>query len=832
MRRLASPLADVLALSLACSLAAAGTAVAGGDSTYEALCAARPDGRTVAVSGLTLDRDSYHFKFDGTFHFLAPVAGRTVGAVFLGHGSYELRPASESERRHLGLLTGNDRLEVLADDFERLVLLFYDDTAEELQMNAPALSGAPSTAAGDAYTHVLTQLRKDFKLNLRLRLLQDILNAPAQRSGVFLAIVDGKTLPPALLAVDPLGADATRLEPFSGGEEVALQIQHPTRGGLWYLSHRGGEVRNNRYAPVQPLVDALHYSIATTVKKNADLAGTTTIRFKALVPGVRLLPLYLMPKLRIQSAELSLGADGPWGPAGFVQENEKEDGDAALILPIPLAKGSEASVRISYAGEDVLTDAGDGNFVVGARESWYPNLGFFSDLATFDLSYRVPEKNEVVSVGTAVESHTEAGMNISSWKADQPIRVAGFNYGRFKRSARLDEQTGVEVSVYTNPGTPDIVREIAAYMDAANDQGTLGGGFNPEEIGGIQAPSMAHVSTDRLAESALVDGMNAERVCTGYFGPLGRDHVAITQQSQWFFGQSWPGLVFLPYVSFLTGTLRSELGMNATKSFVDEVGFHEVAHQWWGHKVGWKSYRDTWLSEGFAQFSAALALQHTAGWGRYNEHWERARKYILAAPPGSAVSNDKAGPISLGTRLQTDRTPSAMQALVYYKGAYVLHMLRMAMREPDAPKPDLAFSDMMRDYATTFADKNPSTADFQKVAERHIVPMLNATGDGKLDWFFQQWVDGTEIPTLASALKWEKVGDEYHITGSLQQEGVGEHFRTLVPIYAEFVKGAPARFSIVPLIGTTPRQIDLHVKLPQKPKRLTLNYNHEVLARD
>ena len=28
---------------------------------------------------------------------------------------------------------------------------------------------------------------------------------------------------------------------------------------------------------------------------------------------------------------------------------------------------------------------------------------------------------------------------------------------------------------------------------------------------------------------------------------------------------------------------------------------HEVAHQWWGHVVGWKSYRDQWMSESFAE---------------------------------------------------------------------------------------------------------------------------------------------------------------------------------------------------------------------------------------
>lgn len=33
---------------------------------------------------------------------------------------------------------------------------------------------------------------------------------------------------------------------------------------------------------------------------------------------------------------------------------------------------------------------------------------------------------------------------------------------------------------------------------------------------------------------------------------------------------------------------------------------HETAHQWWGDLVSWRSYRDQWLSEGFAEYSQAL----------------------------------------------------------------------------------------------------------------------------------------------------------------------------------------------------------------------------------
>src|SRR5215467_12602628 len=103
---------------------------------YRALRASRPDGRTIAVKDLTLERDAYRITFrSGTVHLLAPVGRDTVAAVFIGDGSYQLTPATDTERRHLQLVT--NRADVLSDRFTRLILLFTDQTAAEVQMHAP-----------------------------------------------------------------------------------------------------------------------------------------------------------------------------------------------------------------------------------------------------------------------------------------------------------------------------------------------------------------------------------------------------------------------------------------------------------------------------------------------------------------------------------------------------------------------------------------------------------------------------------------------------------------------------------------------------------------------
>jgi hypothetical protein len=845
---------NVPGLAVAALLAAAAGARAE-EPSYAALRAARPDGRMAQVKDLVLERDVFRFELaQGTIHFLAPVGGRTVGAVFLGHGSFRLSPASDHERRQLALYLGAGReFSNLTDSFDELVLLFADDTAKEIAAAVPIEARAPDPRARQVYERWLGRQRDDFRTNFHLRLLADLLNVPGLMSGVFMALLEGKKLPPALAAVDPDGCQAL-LGGRMGEEDTLLLVPHATRGGVWYLSDRQGEVKAGRASPVKRLAHALHYTVDTTVRRDTDLQGVATVRFEALVPGLRVLPVHLMEKLRLSAAEyapagdagiaaagaqaasgIGAAAGGPpaWQPAAFIQEEAKQDSDAAVVFPRPLGKGEQVLLRLSYKGDSVLVDAGDKNFVVGARESWYPNLGVFSDPAPFDLTYRVPAGNEIVSVGRQVESRTEGRQTVSAWRTDTPVQVAGFNYGKFKKLARRDEVSGIDVAVYTNPGTPNVIREINGYLSS------LGGGLAPGELpadGQIinTAPqaSLGKVDTGRLAEAAMTDGINSARLFTTYFGPLADKHVAITQQSQLNFGQSWPALIFMPYIAFLDGTQRQRLGLARAKDFVDQVGYHEFAHQWWGHLVGAESYRDQWLEEGFAEFSAALAVQQTQGWGAYDRFWQRVRKSILSTPPGNAVANVDAGPITQGIRLATERSPWAYQALIYEKGAYVLHMLRMLMWDGAAATPDGNFIAMMHDYARTYGGKEASTADFQQVVERHMVPAMNGTGDGKMDWFFRQWVRGTEVPRYVVDLKLEPSGGEVRVRGTISQQQVSADFRALLPLYLELDKGQFVRFALVPMIGAASIPFDRVLKTAKKARRVLANVRGEVLARD
>ena len=100
-----------------------------------------------------------------------------------------------------------------------------------------------------------------------------------------------------------------------------------------------------------------------------------------------------------------------------------------------------------------------------------------------------------------------------------------------------------------------------------------------------------------------------------------------------------------------------------------------------------------------------------------------------------------AGPLTMGYRLNNTRTGgSVTRRLIYPKGAYVLHMLRMMML--DRRTGDQEFKAMMQDFVKTYSGKAATTEDFKATVEKHMTPDMKAIGDGKMDWFFDEYVYG------------------------------------------------------------------------------------------
>jgi aminopeptidase N len=288
----------------------------------------------------------------------------------------------------------------------------------------------------------------------------------------------------------------------------------------------------------------------------------------------------------------------------------------------------------------------------------------------------------------------------------------------------------------------------------------------------------------------------------------------------------------MPICSFFDDTQKNALGLRDTRGYWMVVGPHEVAHQWWGHTVGFQSYRDQWMSEGFAELSASIFVQLVYGKDpqKYQKFWADERELLTEKNKEGKRAID-VGPLTQGYRLATERSGFDIpRRLIYPKGAYVLHMVRMMLWSPFTG--DKLFKETMHDFVQTYANRPASTEDFNAVLEKHWPKEMDFTRNGKLDWFFDEYVYGTALPsyTLDYTFETNAAGDQV-ANVSVTQANVDKNFLMPVPIYAELDNGKIVRLASAPMLGNITRQFKIPLNgLKQRPKRAMLNYYYDVLA--
>lgn len=767
-------------------------ALAGDDALYRALREAGvADARVVENLVLRRDNGTITLK-SGSIGFTAPAEGRDTVAVFAGEGTFVFDPATPIEKSHLQSLTGQERVE---ETFDRVLLCFTDRTAEEIRRDAK--SPVPKEKLDGLLKDFRKHLRAESSKNIEAELLADLYHP--EQPGFFSAYFHGHKREDLRFFVKPRGV----LPELPAPEEVAILDADATseQRGIWYLAHEKSEIQQGKASSDENkrVVEAESYRVETTIAKNDRFTASATVRFHVVNEGDRVIHFGLLPTLRVTKV-LSGGADVP-----FIQEDRRRDGDFYAVMPKPMTPGTSYELAIEYSGDKVVHKAGGGNFSVGAREDWYPSVNTFRDHAKYDLTFRVPKEYTLVSVGNLDKQWTEQGMACSHWVSDVPVAIAGFNYGSFKKSAVKDADTGVTVEGYAASAVPD-------YLAGAEGMDAMGG-----------------MSPSRLMAGTIVEAQNSMRLFAAWFGKPEFNRIAITQQPEFSFGQSWPTLVYLPMSAYLDDTQRWQL-MGRIESglteFVNEVTPHEVSHQWWGHEVGWTTYHDQWLSEGFAFFSAGLYLQATGKTPeKYIAYWEHARQMLMEKNQFGRRTND-AGPVWMGLRLGSAKNRGVYDAVVYRKGGYVLNMLRTIMY--DAHEHDKPFMAMMQDFVEQHRNRNATTESFERVVEQHMRPSMNAGANGKMDWFFQQWVYGTAVPrykfdytvTADAEGKWI-------LKASLTQSEVPADFVGIVPLYADF-DGTVARLGLVHVVGSSTVG-NILLKLPKKPRKVAIDMFHDVL---
>jgi hypothetical protein len=768
-------------------------------------------GQVATVSGLVLRRDAATFKFNsGEIYFLTPVEGRTIGAVFLGDVEMTLTPPTEAEKRSLATFTESDGF---VERFTRLVMHFTDGTLQEIQ-KVPGVqmstSASQSAKAREAYRDIQSLLRKDIRYNIDLRTLGDIYEPT--RQGFFIAFPGGGRFDRLVYVLDPLGI------PEVAPEQVALYSYSATQGGIWAAFHQNSEYEKGiaRTSQDRRLYDITHHKIDGTIQ-GTRITAVDQITLRTLVPGTRVLPFELFRSLRVSRVKDDQGRE-----LSFIQEKKDEDADFGIVLPQALEAGKTYTLTVEYEGEDALKDSGGGNFILLPRLSWYPNNAGaqFGDRALFAITFRYPK--DYIFVGTGAldgPEVLEGGLKVAKWTSgNTELAVAGFNFGKFKRKDLVDSETGYGIEFYANKEVPDELKELEMYLDElARDK---------QHITGITGK----FSTAGMADTALNDTQNALRIFTAYFGKLPYTRIALTQQPTWNFGQAWPTLIYMPYVAFIDSTHRTQVAgaQFGANTFWRYVGPHETAHQWWGHVVGWSSYRGQWMSEGFAEFSTSLYVQYVhKDMTKFNDFWDEQRKLITNATPQTKGRKPyTVGPITQGYRLDSGKTPNIARSMIYPKGAYILHMIRMMMFDHRGGG-DARFREMMTDFVKTNFNKNVSTAEFKASIEKHMTPQMDLDKNGRMDWFFNQWVYGTEIPAYRLDYQTGSADGKATLTLKVTQSGVSDDFRMLVPFYADFGKGW-TRLGAVKLVGNSSVDIP-NIQLPQAPKRVTLSALNDVL---
>jgi len=767
-------------------------------------------GPVATVNNVVFRRDAATFKFNrGEIYFLAPVEGREIGAVFLGDGEMTVVPPTDIEKHSLAIYTG---MPMLVEHCTRLVMLFTDQTFEELKQTPGvqiAASGSQSARARDAYREVESLLRKRVHYNVDLRMLAD-LYAP-QAPGFFMAFPGGGRFDKLAYVVDP--RSISEVAP----EQVALFHYNETSADIWTAFHQESEYKKGTANSGQDrrVYDITGHEIDATIRGTRILASDR-ITIRALVPGMRILPFNLYRSLRVSRVQDEQGQD-----LDFIQEAKDDDPDFGVILPHPLSAQQTLKLTVRYEGEEALQDAGGGNFILIPRESWYPNntIGF-GDRALFEMTFHYPRDNIFVGTGAlAGPEQQEGDLKSSRWTSGNiELTVAGFNYGKFRKKELVDKETGYGLEFYANKEVPDELKDFQLFLDQLER--------DKIHMTGITG----YIGTTSMADFALNDTQNSTRIYTAYFGKLPYSRIALTQQPAFNFGQAWPTLIYMPYTAFMDSTHRDQLmgDRMGTNNFWRYVGPHETAHQWWGHVVGWNSYHDQWMSEGFAEFSTSLYVQYVRkDTAKFTAFWDEQRKLITEATPLTKGRKPyTVGPITQGYRLNSEKTGYIAQFMIYPKGAYVLHMLRMMMYDHRGGG-DARFREMMKDFVQTYFNKNVSTEDFKLIVEKHMTPQMDLDKNGRMDWFFDEWVYGTEIPAYRLDYQMGNNGNNATLTVRVTQSGVSDQFRMLVPIYADFGKGW-TRLGAAKMTGNGTVDIP-NISLPQAPKRVTLCALDDVL---
>ena len=770
---------------------------------------------------IVLDRGDLHFYLnDGTIAFLKPVNGHVTGAYFEGDGEVLVRPPNQMERTSLGLFTG---LGYLDAHFASAFIRFNDDTYRQLiaQMQ-PVDDGA---AFATEHADLVSKLSGMDALRL-FATFTDASGGPGGTKDVFFHA----------RVISQLG-DFDAVYDSMADEQVMVGAPKTTPMGTAYDVWMSFPEQSARSSNARRVHDPWRSSEAVhvaAVKVDAKLEPPETIEATAdltldvHVGGQRALMFELSRYLKVQSVT----ANGQ--PVDFIQNEAIAGTDLAkrgndlvtAVLPQPLKAGQPLEMSFVYKG-NVMTQAGVGLLYVGERGTWYPNRG--PDMTMFDLRFRWPSEWTLVVTGKRTSLETNGSELVGTWTSEGLIPLAGFNLGQYER--RSAQAGKVTVESFTTGGVEQALAQSQQPRKIVVTRPGVPGRIGDAEAVVVLPP----VNINPTQESQQVADRAAKAVeqYSQWFGPYPYSTLALTQ----FPGptsQGWPTLIFLSSKAFLNNDEMTRLNMSPfVKILYGEITEeHETAHQWWGDLVGWSSYRDQWVDEALANYSAIMLLEQTRPQDVKTLLDGYRDDLLLKNADGRRYAD--AGPVTLGYRLSSSVFPAGYVAISYGRGTWLLHMLRTMFHDlspkMQAGRPvnrDARFLAALRAMRDEYAHKDMSTEDMERVFEKFMPPGAAYEEPHSLQWFFDGWINGTSIPKIALAnVKFSRGGKEY-VNFTIRQTECPDDLVTSVPVYAVTADG---RQEYVSRVFADGHEAKFRLAVPAGTKRLVLDPEDTVLA--
>ncbi|MEW6320124.1 MAG: M1 family aminopeptidase [Acidobacteriota bacterium] len=501
--------------------------------------------------------------------------------------------------------------------------------------------------------------------------------------------------------------------------------------------------------------DVLDYQIETTFHPDREwIDGRARLRMRVKSYVIGALTLKLAETLVVTSV-----ASDQFGRLMFLRVRNQNS--VVVNLPSPVGRDFELTLHVTYQGRlprqgidqesaaveaqqdrwvgpDIPVVAPESYWLFSNRQQWYPQSGV-TDFATATLRLTVPSEYGVVGSGVPVSgtpvvvTQTAGGQPMQTlwmFQAAQPVRYLS---AIVSRMSPVDAST---VALDVVPPTPP--RKGEPGVPAVGMRNTM-----QIEIAAVRRQ-------EGRARDVFMTAAELVRFYAAIVGDVPYDALGIAMVEDKLPGGHSPGYAVMlnnppPVTPF---TWRNDPATFA--SFPEFFIAHEIAHQWWGQAVGWKNYHEQWLSEGFAQYFAALYARERRGESAFRDMLRQFRR--------TATDFAGQGPVYLGYRLGHIKSESRVfRALVYNKGAAVLHMLRRLVGD------DAFFRGIRRFYAEN---------RFRKAGTDDLQRAMEAESHRPLERFFQRWIYEDTLPRVRYqagvegqevVVRFEQIGDVFDV---------------------------------------------------------------------